>query len=314
MSFGVETQEVPTWPVKHGFPRTRKAKRSFSIGLPSSDCPKQQQIKPTSFKLTNQIRSDQGSASLLPTSQFHLLPSLSSRQSWTHILENPRIENIGSLFSLSLQTLVPGAKYRSQIQACFLVLSSQNYIDGCHFWETALGALLGLHLLWAAERDQEVCRAESQTKGHALSSHIKWPLLSSPSISLAFVTLESLPVVYAEVMLNGRVGAPAIFSSEPFVLWNVGASHIGQFAIKNQLLFLFFCLVTWPNRLLSGPWVKGGNMRAKHSFGCFYFFCIVLFKVIKLGTARICAAGRTSGHATGLLLIPTSNAFFPFSK
>lgn len=58
----------------------------------------------------------------------------------------------------------------------------------------------------------------------------------------------------------------------------VGALHIGQFAIKNQLLFLFFCLVTWPNKLLSGPWVKGGNIRAKLSTDCFYFFVLYFSK------------------------------------
>lgn len=70
--------------------------------------------------LMNQICSDQGSASLLPTSQFHLLPSLSSGQSWTYILENPSIENIGSLFSLSLQTLVPGAEEQVSNTSMFL--------------------------------------------------------------------------------------------------------------------------------------------------------------------------------------------------
>lgn len=51
---------------------------------------------------------------------------------------------------------------------------------------------------------------------------------------MAFVTLERVPVVYAEViMLNGRVGALAVFFLELFVLYEVGASQIGQFAIKN---------------------------------------------------------------------------------
>lgn len=50
---------------------------------------------------------------------------------------------------------------------------------------------------------------------------------------MAFVTLEKVPVVYAEViMLNGRAGAFAVFS-ELLVLYEVGASHIGQFTIKN---------------------------------------------------------------------------------
>ena len=92
-------------------------------------------------------------------------------------------------------------------------------------------------LCWACVFSQQLREIEKCGELLFTPRALPFLILSSDhcsSESMAFVTLERVPVVYAEVIvLNGRVGALAVFFLELFVLYEVGASQIGQFAIKN---------------------------------------------------------------------------------